>query len=49
MPTPTRFSPEVLARALRMVVEHEIAHDSHWAAISSIAEKIGCTAETLQE
>ena len=29
-------------------MEHEAAHDSQWAAISSIAEKIGCTAETLR-
>jgi len=32
-----------------MVVEHESAHDSQWAAIASIAEKIGCTAETLRK
>ena len=31
------------------VVEHEAAHDSQWAAITSIAEKIGCTAETLRK
>jgi len=43
MPRPTRFSPEVRARAVRMVVEHEAAHESQWAAIISIAEKIGCT------
>ncbi len=49
MPRPTRFSPEVRARAVRMVVEHEAAHESQWAAITSIAEKIGCTAETLRK
>jgi transposase len=32
-----------------MVLEHEGAHESQWAAITSIAEKIGCTAETLRK
>jgi transposase len=32
-----------------MVMEHEAAHDSQWAAMTSIAEKIGCTAETLRK
>ena len=49
MARPSRFSPEVRARAVRMVVEHADAHDSQWAAITSIAEKIGCTAETLRK
>jgi transposase len=34
---------------VRMVLEHEAAHESQSAAISSIAEKIGCTAETLRK
>ena|SRR5262245_6080305 len=49
MPKPTRFSPEVRARAVQMVVEHEAAHESQWATIGSIAEKIGCSAETLRK
>ena len=49
MKTPSRFSPEVRERAVRMVLEHQEEHDSQWAAIVSIAEKIGCTAETLRK
>src|SRR5512138_874815 len=44
----TKFSPEVRSRAVRMVFEHRGEHASEWAAISSIAAKIGCTAETLR-
>lgn len=44
----TRYSPEVRTRAVRMVIEHRGEHVSEWAAISSIAAKIGCTAETLR-
>jgi len=42
-----KFSPEVRARAVRMVIEHRSDHASQWAAIVSIAAKIGCTAQTL--
>jgi transposase len=43
-----RYSPEVRERAVRMVFEHQAEHTSQWAAIVSIAAKIGCTAETLR-
>jgi transposase len=42
------YSPEVRERAVRMVFEHESDHTSQWAAIQSIAEKIGCSGETLR-
>src|SRR6185437_16430547 len=41
-----KFSPEVRERAVRMVIEHRGDHASQWAAIVSIAAKIGCTAQT---
>jgi transposase-like protein len=44
----SKFSPEVRARAVRMVIEHRGDHASQWAAIVSIAAKIGCTAQTLR-
>lgn len=44
----SKFSPEVIERAVRMVTEHRGQHESQWAAIVSIAAKIGCTAETLR-
>ena len=46
--TSNRFSPEVRQRAVRMVLDHGGDHASQWAAIGSIAAKIGCTAETLR-
>jgi transposase len=45
----TRYSPEVQERAVRMVLEHQHEHKSQWAAIQSIATKIGCTPETLRK
>ncbi len=45
--TKTRYSPEVRDRAVRMVQEHGKDYPSRWAAIESIAGKIGCSAQTL--
>jgi transposase len=44
----SRFSPEVRERAVRMVFEHAKEYDSQWAAIRSIAAKIGCSGEALR-
>ncbi|WP_156782661.1 IS3 family transposase [Acidihalobacter yilgarnensis] len=44
-----KFSPEVRERAVRMVQEHRGEYPSLWAAVESIAPKIGCSANTLHE
>jgi len=46
--TSVRYSPEVRSRAVRMVLEHQGDHAWQWAAMASIAAKIGCTGETLR-
>src|SRR5215211_7807415 len=48
MPRPSKYSPELRERAVRMVFEHAHEHPSQWAAMRSIAEKLGCTTEALR-
>jgi len=43
-----RYSPEVRGRAVRMLFEHEQDYESRWAALASVAGKIGCNAKTLR-
>ncbi|MET4218913.1 transposase-like protein [Bradyrhizobium sp. LB14.3] len=45
--TTIKFSPEVRTRAVRMVLDHAGEHPSRWAAVRTIAAKIGCTPQTV--
>ena len=49
MGRPSRYSPEVRERSVRLVLDQTDKHSSQWAAIQSVASKIGCTAETLRK
>ncbi len=46
--TSPKYSSEVRERAVRMVFNHAGDYPTQWAAITSIAAKIGCTPETLR-
>lgn len=48
MSRPSKFSPEVRERAVRMVSEHRGEYPTEWAAITSIASRVGCSSETLR-
>jgi transposase-like protein len=47
--TTNKFSSEVRERAVRMVLDHQVDYPSRWAAVVSIAQKIGCVPQTLHE
>jgi transposase-like protein len=49
MGRPSRFSPEVRARAIRLVMEQRPAHPSEWAALQAVATRLGTMAETLRK
>jgi transposase len=48
MARPSKYSPELRERAVRMVFDHAPDYPSQWATIRSVAEKIGCTVEALR-
>jgi transposase len=48
MPRQSKYSPELRARAVRLVQEHAHEHPSQWAAMRSVASKLGCTVEALR-
>lgn len=43
----SKFSPEILERSVKMVLEHQGEYASQWAATVSVSAKVGCTAEAL--
>ena len=48
MPRPSKYSPELRERAVRLVFDHAHEHPSQWAAIRSVGEKLGIRTESLR-
>ena len=48
MARPSKYSPELRERGVRMVFDHVSEHPSQWATMRSVAEKLGCTVEALR-
>ena len=48
MARPSKYSPELRERAVRMVFDHAGEYASHWAAIRSVGEKLGCSTEAMR-
>jgi transposase len=48
MGRPSKYSPELRERAVRLVQEHAAEHGSQWSAIRSVGEKLGCSVEALR-
>ena len=45
---PSKYDPETRAKAVRLVLDHRDDYPSEWAAITTVAKRLGMTAETLR-